>query len=246
MSRQVLLLNVEPVYLFIGGKWEMIILNKVSKDYINDFDIVKAINIKELIIREKEQILFIGASGCGKTTLFNLISGIIIPDKGCIEINGVDITAFKEDERDVLRADTIGYIFQDFNLFDHLTVKQNIVLPMFFGHRKNEKNKEKIVSKLIEQVGLKNKSKQKIRTLSGGEKQRVAIARCLINNPKIILADEPTGNLDYKTGQKIMDLLKRVANEIEATLLVISHDTKQVKLFDRVINIEDLNRVGES
>lgn len=222
----------------------MINLKQISKYYINDFEVVEAININELKVAKSEQVLFIGASGCGKTTLFNLISGILIPDKGTIEINSVEITTMKENERDLLRADTIGYIFQDFNLFNHLTIKQNIMLPMFFGCRKHEKNKEKIVDELIEQVGLKEKTKQKVKSLSGGEKQRVAIARCLINKPEIILADEPTGNLDYKTGQKIMDLLKNVAKEIGAILLVISHDTKQVDLFDRVINIEDINKVG--
>ncbi len=202
---------------------------------------INALKVKSLKVKDGEKVAFIGSSGCGKTTLFNIISGMITPTKGNAIVEDIDITTLKEVERDLFRANHIGYIFQDFNLFPEFTVLQNVVLPMSFSKRYSKGEKEKEAIEMLKRVGLEKKKDQKVKTLSGGEKQRVAIARSIVNKPNIILADEPTGNLDFKNGAKIMDLIIQIAEEEKATLLVITHNNSQLELFDRSINIEELN-----
>ena len=200
------------------------------------------LKLPKLAINTGESVAFIGSSGCGKTTLFNLISGLISPTNGNVIVEDVDITTLNESERDLFRANHIGYIFQDFNLFPEFTVLQNIVLAMSFSKRYSKKEMNRIAFEMLEKVGIKDKANQKVKTLSGGEKQRVAIARSIVNKPNIILADEPTGNLDYKNGVKIMELIKQIAKEENATLLVITHNNSQLEMFDRVVNVEEINQ----
>jgi putative ABC transport system ATP-binding protein len=202
---------------------------------------INALKVKSIKVDDGEKVAFIGSSGCGKTTLFNLISGMITPTKGNVLVEDTDITTLTESERDLFRANHIGYIFQDFNLFPDFTVLQNVVLPMSFSKRYKKEEMEKEALNMLKRVGLDNKKDQKVKTLSGGERQRVAIARAIVNKPNVILADEPTGNLDFKNGAKIMDLIIQIAKEEKATLLVITHNNSQLDLFDRSINIEELN-----
>lgn len=219
----------------------MINLKNIEMIYDDNGTKINAVKVKKLEVKDGEKVAFIGSSGCGKTTLFNLISGMITPTKGNVEVEDVDLTTLTESERDLFRANHIGYIFQDFNLFPDFTVLQNVILPMSFSKRYTKPEMEKEALAMLKRVGLDKKKDQKVKTLSGGEKQRVAIARSIVNKPNIILADEPTGNLDYKNGAKIMDLILQIAKEEKATLLVITHNNSQLELFDRSINIEELN-----
>lgn len=219
----------------------MIKLKNIEMKYNDNGQEILALKIKKLNLKDKKHIAFIGASGSGKTTLFNMISGMIVPTKGNVEVNDIELTSLKENERDLFRANHIGYIFQDFNLFNEFTVLQNVILPLSFAKTYTKKEMEEMAKKVLEEVGMKEKINQKVKTLSGGEKQRVAIARSIINAPDIILADEPTGNLDYKNGQKIMELLTKLAKEKNTTLIVITHNNSQLDMFDEVIDVEKLN-----
>lgn len=219
----------------------MIKIKNVEVKYNDNGQEILALKLKRLILGDEKHIAFVGASGSGKTTLFNLISGMILPTNGSIEVNDVEITSLTESERDLFRANHIGYIFQDFNLFNEFTVLQNVIIPLSFSKVYSKKEMNEIAQNVLEQVGMKEKMNQKVKTLSGGEKQRVAIARSIANAPDIILADEPTGNLDYKNGAKIMELLKSLAKEKKATLIVITHNNSQLDMFDEVVDIEKLN-----
>ncbi len=219
----------------------MIKLKNVEMTYDDNGTKINALKLKELKVDDGEKVAFIGSSGCGKTTLFNLISGMLTPTKGNVLVEDIDITTLTESERDLFRANHIGYIFQDFNLFPDFTVLQNVVLPMSFSKRYKKEEMEEEAINMLKRVGLDAKKDQKVKTLSGGERQRVAIARAIVNKPNVILADEPTGNLDFKNGAKIMDLIIQIAKEEKATLLVITHNNSQLDLFDRSINIEELN-----
>lgn len=219
----------------------MIKLKDIEMKYSDNGQEILALKIKNLKLQDRKHIAFIGASGSGKTTLFNMISGMIVPTKGKVEVNDVELTSLKESERDLFRANHIGYIFQDFNLFNEFTVLQNVILPLSFAKAYSKKEMEEMAKKVLKEVGMEEKLNQKVKTLSGGEKQRVAIARSIINAPDIILADEPTGNLDFKNGQKIMELLTKLAKEKKATLIVITHNNSQLDMFDEVIDVEKLN-----
>lgn len=219
----------------------MINIKDVIMKYQDNGTEIEALKIKKLQIKDGKKVAFIGSSGCGKTTLFNLISGMIVPTEGNVEVEDMDITDLTEAERDLFRANHIGYIFQDFNLFPEFTVMQNVTLPMTFSKRYSKKEINELAKDMLKKVGMEEKANQKVKTLSGGEKQRVAIARSIVNKPNVILADEPTGNLDYKNGVKIMELIMEIAREEKATLIVITHNNSQLDMFDEVINIEELN-----
>lgn len=219
----------------------MINIKNVVMKYQDNGTEIEALKIKKLKIEDGKKVAFIGSSGCGKTTLFNLISGMIVPTEGNIEVEDMNITDLTEAERDLYRANHIGYIFQDFNLFPEFTVMQNVTLPMTFSKRYSKKEINELAKDMLKKVGMAEKANQKVKTLSGGEKQRVAIARSIVNKPNVILADEPTGNLDYKNGVKIMQLIMDIATEENATLIVITHNNSQLDMFDEVVNIEELN-----
>lgn len=219
----------------------MIKIKNLVMNYFDNGVKIEALKIKKLEIADGKKVAFIGSSGCGKTTLFNLISGMIVPTEGKVEVGDMNITDLTEPERDLFRANHIGYIFQDFNLFPEFTVMQNVTLPMTFSKRYSKKEINELAIDILKKVGMDEKANQKVKTLSGGERQRVAIARSIVNKPNIILADEPTGNLDYKNGVKIMDLIMKMAEEENATLIVITHNNSQLDMFDEVINIEELN-----
>lgn len=222
----------------------MINIQNIVKSYAEAGKLKTVLSLDKFTACHGEQICLHGASGSGKTTLFNIISGLVAPDAGTVEVSGTDIFTLKENKRDSFRAEKIGYIFQDYNLFPDLTAVQNVTLPMSMINHLPIREANRNAAFLLKMVGLADKYDQKIKTLSGGEKQRVAIARSLASRPEIILADEPTGNLDLETGNEIMKILRENSLKINATLIVITHDTRQFPLFKRVINFETINKVN--
>ncbi|MGD8804810.1 MAG: ABC transporter ATP-binding protein [Chloroflexota bacterium] len=185
-----------------------------------------------------EFVVLLGKSGSGKSTLLNLISGIERPTSGAIAINGVRITDLKERERTLFRRDHVGFVFQFFNLIPTLTVLENVTLPQeLAGRSAKEAAAQALV--LLERVGLADRLDTFPDKLSGGEQQRVAIARALAHDPLLVLADEPTGNLDEETGQVVLDLLLELTRAADKTLIMATHNPEVVPLADRVFSIHD-------
>ena len=183
-----------------------------------------------------------GESGSGKTTLLNLIAGILKPDAGTIEIAGREMSALSEPQRDRLRATTIGYIFQTFNLLQGYTCLENVLLGMSFGPGADRA----FAGQLLERVGLGNRLKHYPRQLSTGQQQRVAVARALANRPKLVLADEPTGNLDHKNATEALALIRTACQENGAALLLVSHDRDVLKQFETVQALDRINQASAS
>lgn len=207
---------------------------------------LKALQGINLSIRRGEYISIMGPSGSGKSTLFNMIGGLDKPSSGKVFIDEVDIAQLDAYELAWLRCRKIGYIFQTFNLIPVMTALENVMLPMIFAGIDNEDAIDKGVV-LLEKVGLGDRIQHKPFELSGGQQQRVAIARALANDPVIILADEPTGNLDLKTGKEIISLLKTMNQEQEVTIISATHDLKMLDVSDRIFWIRDgrVERVEE-
>ena len=198
-------------------------------------DALKGINLK---IRRGEYLSIMGPSGSGKTTLFNMVGALDRPTKGHVFVEGTDLTTLNQREVAYLRCHGIGYIFQSFNLIPVMTALDNVSLPMVFAGLSREAYEEKARRKL-EQVGLGDRVDHKPFELSGGQQQRVAIARAMANDPMIILADEPTGNLDLQTGTEIIELLKRMNEESGVTIVTNTHDHKMLGASDRVVDLSD-------
>ncbi len=213
----------------------MIQFQKVSKKYFNKVQEILALKDISISIKEGEFIAVIGPSGSGKTTLLNLIGGLEYPTEGEIFFNNKKITSYTDKELSTYRNQSIGFVFQEFYLEPFLTVKENVLLPAYFNH--SIKNKRKLADKIIEEVGLKDKTKVLAKELSGGQKQRTAIARALINDPKIILCDEPTGNLDQQNGKNILELLKSLHKKHKTTLIIATHDGAIAKYANRTIHL---------
>ncbi len=215
----------------------MIVLQEIYKKFSSGkikTDALIDVNIK---IKEGEFVALTGPSGSGKTTLLNIIGGLDSPTKGKVLINDFDLKHMTDDELSSYRNKEIGFIFQEFYLQPFLNVRKNILLPTLFdGHTHDV---ESYADELLKEVKLLKKSHSKANELSGGEKQRTAIARALINKPKIIIADEPTGNLDQETGEAIINLLKNLQKMHSVTLIIATHDKEIAKLADRIIHIED-------
>jgi putative ABC transport system ATP-binding protein len=198
----------------------------------------RALNGLDLTIELGEYASIIGPSGSGKSTLLNLISCLDTPTKGEVYIEGVGISTLNGLQKARLRREKLGFVFQQFNLIPTMTTAENVELPMRFRGTPRSQRKTS-VGELLSLVGLADKTGNKPTELSGGEQQRVAVARSLANDPKIILADEPTGNLDQKTGEKIMELLTRLNREEDKTLIIVTHDQKIAKKAERTIRIVD-------
>ena len=214
----------------------MLELKNVSKSYFEG-------NIKHAVLRNLnlnvsngEIIILFGKSGSGKSTLLNIISGIDVPDSGSVSIDGTDITKLSEKERTLVRRNKIGFIFQFFNLIPTLTVKENLQLPLELN---NDDNQEERIKSILTEVGLLDRANTYPDKLSGGEQQRIAIARALIHNPDIILADEPTGNLDYETGLQIVDLLDRVVKKKGKTMIMVTHSKDVIGLADKIYSLKE-------
>ena len=198
-------------------------------------DALKGVNME---VQRGEYISLMGPSGSGKSTLFNMIGGLDKPTDGRVYIDEVDIAQLDAYELAWLRCRKIGYIFQSFNLISVMTALENVTLPMIFAGVSAEEGIERAVE-LLTTVGLGDRIQHKPLELSGGQQQRVAIARALANNPAIVLADEPTGNLDLNTGREIINLLKRLNEENEVTIISATHDLKMLDVSDRVLWIRD-------
>lgn len=221
-------------------------VRNVVKKYIMGSVVVEALRGISLEIKRGEYISIMGPSGSGKSTLFNMIGGLDKPTDGRVYIDEVDIAQLDAYELAWLRCRKIGYIFQSFNLIPVMTALENVTLPMIFAGVPSEEGIEKAVE-LLTMVGLGDRIQHKPLELSGGQQQRVAIARALANDPAIVLADEPTGNLDLNTGREIINLLKRLNEENGVTIISATHDLKMLDVSDRIFWIRDgrVDKVGK-
>jgi putative ABC transport system ATP-binding protein len=197
------------------------------------------LDIPAFKIEQSEKVAVIGPSGSGKTTLLNLISGILVPETGNINVHDINVNELKDDDRRDFRISSIGFVFQDFELLDYLTVLDNILHPYRITTALTiDKTVKERAAQLAEEMGIGDKLKRKANDLSQGEKQRAAICRALMPYPKLILADEATGNLDPENKTKILDLLFRSVTNHDATLLAVTHDYELLSRFDRVVDFK--------
>jgi putative ABC transport system ATP-binding protein len=183
-------------------------------------------------------VALMGASGSGKTTLLNLIAGLDVPDRGEVMVNGSRLQAMRERERSAFRLRSMGFVFQFFNLLPNLTVSENIALPLLFLNTPRAESRDRARA-MAEEVGLVDKHHRRVHQLSGGEMQRVAIARALVHHPTLLLADEPTGNLDSKTGGRILELLLSLARQHGAAVVMATHDLRAANVAERIVRMED-------
>lgn len=209
---------------------------ELVKHYGSGESVVKAVDHTSLEVRRGEFTAIVGRSGSGKSTLLHLLGGLDRPDFGKVFIEGKDIFSLKDEELAVFRRRKIGFIFQDYNLVPSLNVWENIVLPIGLDGKKADRE---FVTSVIESIGIADKIKALPGTLSGGQQQRVAIARALASRPAIILADEPTGNLDSRTEMEVISLLKSCVADYCQTLVMITHDETVAQMADRILIIED-------
>jgi ABC-type lipoprotein export system ATPase subunit len=201
------------------------------------------VEVRAFAIEAGEQVALRGESGSGKTTFLNLIAGILAADAGRVTIDGAEMTALSEPKRDRLRAEKLGYIFQTFNLLQGYTVLENVVLGMSFGPRGADRAHARDV---LGRVGLGHRLNHFPRQLSTGQQQRVAVARALANRPKLVLADEPTGNLDRRNARESLALIREVCREHGAALLLVSHDEEVLGQFERRRDFAEINAVAKS
>ncbi|MCB0299074.1 MAG: ABC transporter ATP-binding protein, partial [Calditrichaeota bacterium] len=211
----------------------LIQINNLSKSFREGEQTRKVLQSLDLRIHRGEIIVLLGRSGSGKSTLLNLLSGIDLPDSGEIIIDGINLTRQNEQERTLFRRRNIGFVFQFFNLIPTLTVAENLLLPLELNDRADETGKNR-VQQLLEDVGLGDRANSFPDRLSGGEQQRVAIARALVHDPLLLLADEPTGNLDFETGKKIIDLLDKLVRQRGKNMVMATHSRDVIGLADRV------------
>lgn len=215
---------------------DIVTAKNVYKEYGSNENKVVALNNITLSIQEGEFVAIIGFSGSGKTTLLNMIGGLDKPSRGDVIIAGKKINQFNEDERTLFRRRNIGFVFQSYNLISNLTAYENIVLPL---QADGEKVNEKYLNDIVEILGIKSKLDNLPKNMSGGQQQRVAIARALITKPAIILADEPTGNLDSKASLEVINLLRGTCKKYNQTVIMITHNDNLAQLADRIVRIED-------
>ena len=218
------------------GIMEIISVEHLKKYYGKVPNQTKAVNDISFSVQKGEFVSIIGSSGSGKSTLLNMIGGLDTPTSGTVYILGKDITSMSEEELTLFRRKNIGFIFQNYNLIPVLSVYENIVLPVELDGRKIDKD---FLDDVLDILSLKEKIFNLPNTLSGGQQQRVAIARAIISKPAVILADEPTGNLDSKTSGDVIKLLRTVNQRFEQTLIMITHNLEIAQLSDRIINIID-------
>ena len=211
-------------------------VKNISKTYGNGETAVKALKNVSFCVEKGEFLAIVGESGSGKSTLLNMIGALDAPTAGKVIIDGKDIMAMKDDAATIFRRRNIGFIFQAFNLIPELTVEQNIVFPLLLDYQKPD---QKYLDELLKVLNLENRRKHLPSQLSGGQQQRVAIGRALVTRPSIILADEPTGNLDSKNSSEVIALLKDAARRYEQTIIMITHNRVIAQSADRILQVKD-------
>jgi putative ABC transport system ATP-binding protein len=218
----------------------MLLLKDIRKSFREpDGTPLPILDIAEFRVAAGEQMVLVGKSGSGKTTLLHIIAGISRPDSGAVEIAGLDITRLPEAMRDRFRADKLGYVFQTFNLLAPFSALENVMLGMAFGQGGADVTRARV---LLERVGLLHRLHHKPAMLSVGEQQRVAVARAMANRPKLLLADEPTANVDAGHQQQIIDLIRQTCREENVALVLVTHTPEVARQFERVQKLEELNR----
>lgn len=218
----------------------MLEARNLKKGYVApDGQRVEILDIPEFRLDAGREVALEGGSGSGKTTFLNLIAGILQPDSGSIRIGETEVSTLSEAARDRFRAQNVGYVFQTFNLLQGYTAIENIELAMSFG----KGVRGEYARQLLERVGLKDRMNYRPRQLSVGQQQRVAVARALANQPALVLADEPTGNLDHKHAGEALELIREICRENKAALLLVSHDREILGRFEVVQKLSELNRV---
>lgn len=216
----------------------MLVIENISMNYDETPNIVHALSNVNLILNKNELTIIEGPSGSGKTTLLNIIGGLLKPSSGKILVNNKNIIEMNDNEKAYYRNKVIGFVFQSFYLEPNFTVYDNVEVPLIIaGIPKNERRK--MILSTLDSVGLLDKEKMIASKLPGGEKQRVSIARAIVNNPEIILADEPTGNLDSKNGDMIMSLLKRISKEDKIVIVITHNDEQAIKYGDKIYRLND-------
>lgn len=222
MAQKTPLIKIEDV-------WKIYELGKI------DLTVLKGVNLE---IFAGKFVVILGPSGSGKSTLLNIIGLLDVPSKGKVLLKGQDTSNFSEDELAEIRGREIGFVFQQFNLLPHLTALQNVMVPLLFQGASESQRREQAKS-LLKSVGLNHRENHRPPEMSGGEQQRIAIARALANNPKLIVADEPTGNLDSNTGNMIMDILIDLHKKEKRTIIAVTHDPNIASYGEEIINIKD-------
>ena len=221
----------------------MITLKNIKKVFKTDEVETWALQNVDLEVNKGEFVAVMGPSGCGKSTLLNILGLLDTPTQGTYLLNGKDVSQMSEDERTDLRKGQLGFVFQSFNLIDELNVTENVELPLLYmGTSKKERRQQ--VKDVIERVAMAHRAQHFPAQLSGGQQQRVAIARAVLSHPQIILADEPTGNLDSKHGMEVMDLLKQLHEE-GTTIIMVTHSQRDANYADRIVNLFDGEIVSE-
>ena len=217
-------------------------ISKLQKSFAGPDGPQQVIDVENFSLEARAQVALRGESGLGKTTFLHLIAGILKPDSGTIQVEGVEVSALGEAARDRWRAATIGYIFQTFNLLPAFTCLENVLLGMTFGPGADRGR----AVELLNRVGLGARLHHRPRQLSSGQQQRVAVARALANRPKLVLADEPTGNLDHANGRDALKLIRETCAENGAALLLVSHDREVLGQVETVRELGEINRAGGS
>ncbi len=210
----------------------------VVKKYIVGSVVVPAVNGLTMRVRDGEFVAVMGPSGCGKSTLLNLVGALDRPTSGRVLIDGIDISKMDSYALAQMRNEKVGFVFQAYNLIDRSNVLRNVELPMLVKGVSKERRVER-TTEMLNVVGLSNMPSRKPKTLSGGEQQRVAIARALVNSPRIVLADEPTGNLDSKAGMEILSFLKGTNKELGTTVIMVTHNREAAEMADRIVYLRD-------
>lgn len=217
-------------------------VTNLCKTYGKGDTMVKALDNVSFSVEKGEFVAIIGPSGSGKSTLLHILGGVDVPTKGSVVINQTDISNLDETALAIFRRRQIGLIYQFYNLIPILTVQENLTLPLLLDGRKPD---EKQISTLVKRLGLENRLDHLTNQLSGGQQQRVSIGRALVNNPALMLADEPTGNLDSENSKEIISLLRQFNKDFNQTVIIITHDEKIANSADRVITIEDGKITGD-
>lgn len=210
--------------------------NKLKKYYGAKTNLVKALDGVDLNVEPGEFVAIVGMSGSGKSTLLHMLGGLDTPTSGNVEVDGKELSKMNDEQLTIFRRRNIGFIFQNYNLVPILNVYENIVLPIELD---GEKPDRAFIEKIVKMLGMTEKLNNLPNNLSGGQQQRVAIARALATKPAIILADEPTGNLDSKTSQEVLGLLKMTSQQFHQTIVMITHNNEIAQLADRIVRIED-------